>query len=150
MKDKTQTFYPPGKWHAVPTVSTGEMPSGPDHRGVEAHKQQDEASSLHAMFFHSGTSLGNSSFDNDGKGSLRFNYKQRVDNTAFGNYSSIEDIQELTQMFGGTLKVPERDYAWRELQDNVRVFKKLPRPRVGARWWVRHHVRRFIVVRRGK
>ena len=39
--------------------------------------------------------------------------------------------------------LPRRDYSWPEL-DHLYVSARLPRPRLGARFWVRTHVRRFI------
>lgn len=44
---------------------------------------------------------------------------------------------------GEELSLPERDYAWPALED-VPVYRKLPRPRLGTRCWVRTNARRYI------
>eukprot|EP00392_Amoebophrya_sp_AT5.2_P007958 g7977.t1 len=41
------------------------------------------------------------------------------------------------------MELPQRDYSWHFL-DCLYVSSKLPRPRLGARMWVRTHIRRFI------
>jgi len=52
------------------------------------------------------------------------------------------NITDITDM-GEECVVPPRDYAWPELAD-LGVFKRLPRPRLGSRCWVRTHTRRYI------
>eukprot|EP00746_Dinoflagellata_sp_MGD_P148996 gnl/MRDRNA2_/MRDRNA2_81112_c0_seq1.p1 gnl/MRDRNA2_/MRDRNA2_81112_c0~~gnl/MRDRNA2_/MRDRNA2_81112_c0_seq1.p1 ORF type:complete len:1338 (-),score=253.26 gnl/MRDRNA2_/MRDRNA2_81112_c0_seq1:78-4091(-) len=44
---------------------------------------------------------------------------------------------------GEIMELPVRDYAWRELDDIV-CYRNMPRPRMGSRYWVRTHVRKFI------
>eukprot|EP00913_Durusdinium_trenchii_P003937 g3646.t1 len=44
---------------------------------------------------------------------------------------------------GSPLELPRRDYGWNELR-HLEVFRKLPRPRLGSRSWVRTHTRRYI------
>lgn len=45
--------------------------------------------------------------------------------------------------FGEEVTIPEREYSWPHLRD-MRAYRKLPRPRLGARHWVRTHTRRYI------
>lgn len=44
---------------------------------------------------------------------------------------------------GEEVPLPARDYAWPAL-DDICVFRKLPRPRLGSRCWVRTNTRRYI------
>lgn len=44
---------------------------------------------------------------------------------------------------GDEVPLPERDYCWPDFRD-FKVFKRLPRPRLGSRCWVRTHTRRYI------
>lgn len=44
---------------------------------------------------------------------------------------------------GEEVPLPQRDYVWPELQD-LAVYRKLPRPRLGSRCYVRTHTRRYI------
>jgi len=53
-----------------------------------------------------------------------------------------EDDGEVWDL-GDEVALPERDYAWPAL-DDIQVFRKLPRPRLGARCWVRTNTRRYI------
>lgn len=44
---------------------------------------------------------------------------------------------------GEEVALPTRDYAWPAL-DDITVYRKLPRPRLGSRCWVRTNTRRYI------
>lgn len=68
-----------------------------------------------------------------------------------GGKVALEDHRRTDRMLdegddadlGEQIPLPERDYAWPEVRE-VAVFRKLPRPRLGARLWVRTHCRRYI------
>jgi len=52
-------------------------------------------------------------------------------------------IVEIEEDLGEEVVLPDRAYAWSDLR-SIRVHRMLPRPRLGARFWVRSHVRKFI------
>ncbi|CAK9047676.1 unnamed protein product [Durusdinium trenchii] len=54
-----------------------------------------------------------------------------------------EEEAEEEGPLGSPLELPRRDYGWNELR-HLEVFRKLPRPRLGSRSWVRTHTRRYI------
>lgn len=56
---------------------------------------------------------------------------------------SFEDDQEEEFDLGEEVVLPEREYAWPAL-DDIAVYRKLPRPRLGTRHWVRTNTRRYI------
>ena len=45
---------------------------------------------------------------------------------------------------GEPLEIPSRSYAWPEFADH-QYYNSAPRPRLGARYWVRNHIRRYIM-----
>jgi hypothetical protein len=45
--------------------------------------------------------------------------------------------------YGEEVELPAREYAWPVLRD-IGVYKRLPRPRLGARSWVRTNTRRYV------
>eukprot|EP00397_Hematodinium_sp_SG-2012_P007666 GEMP01007715.1.p1 GENE.GEMP01007715.1~~GEMP01007715.1.p1 ORF type:complete len:1163 (+),score=247.38 GEMP01007715.1:34-3489(+) len=53
------------------------------------------------------------------------------------------DTPTLQETLGKVVPLPARDYAWPDLAECT-VYEMLPRPRLGARLWVRSHIRRFI------
>lgn len=55
----------------------------------------------------------------------------------------VEDEHEGRADLGDAIPLPERDYAWDDLRD-LKVYRRLPRPRLGSRCWVRTHTRRYI------
>lgn len=44
---------------------------------------------------------------------------------------------------GDLVPLPDRDYCWHDLRD-LAIYRRLPRPRLGSRCWVRTHTRRYI------
>lgn len=63
-------------------------------------------------------------------------HKKRDQLAPAGSRKEEEDL-------GEEVPLPSRDYAWPTFRD-LAVYKKLPRPRLGARHWVRTHTRRYI------
>lgn len=56
---------------------------------------------------------------------------------------NFENAEEEEWDLGEEVEIPKRDYAWPAL-DDIKVFRKLPRPRLGSRHWVRTNTRRYI------
>jgi len=63
--------------------------------------------------------------------------------------SEVEDLHEEAtdsqdrRALGSRAELPSRDSCWPEFRD-LAVYRRLPRPRLGSRSWVRTHSRRFI------
>eukprot|EP00440_Ansanella_granifera_P075129 gb/GFBE01081535.1/.p1 GENE.gb/GFBE01081535.1/~~gb/GFBE01081535.1/.p1 ORF type:complete len:1342 (+),score=336.29 gb/GFBE01081535.1/:1-4026(+) len=71
-------------------------------------------------------------------------YREQLDaEIAEGEDVELEEEDEATRKLGKPLPLPTRDYCWGDFRD-MKVFRRLPRPRLGSRCWVRTHARRFI------
>ncbi|CAJ1330260.1 unnamed protein product, partial [Effrenium voratum] len=51
--------------------------------------------------------------------------------------------EEVDEGLGPALDLPSREYCWPDFR-GLEVFRRLPRPRLGSRSWVRTHSRRYI------
>eukprot|EP00933_Yihiella_yeosuensis_P079741 TRINITY_DN93152_c0_g1_i1.p1 TRINITY_DN93152_c0_g1~~TRINITY_DN93152_c0_g1_i1.p1 ORF type:complete len:1369 (+),score=308.95 TRINITY_DN93152_c0_g1_i1:82-4188(+) len=55
----------------------------------------------------------------------------------------LDEDDEVDAKLGRAVPLPEREYCWPILRD-LKVFRRLPRPRLGSRHWIRTHTRRYI------
>lgn len=63
--------------------------------------------------------------------------------TDLGGHFKRDTDQDVEIDYGEEVEIPARDYSWPELR-NMPVYRNLPRPRLGARTWVRTNTRRYI------
>jgi len=57
--------------------------------------------------------------------------------------AEADEDEDEDDKLGRPLQLPRRDYCWGDFAD-LKVYSRLPRPRLGTRCWVRTHTRRFI------
>eukprot|EP00930_Biecheleria_cincta_P035012 TRINITY_DN24122_c0_g1_i1.p1 TRINITY_DN24122_c0_g1~~TRINITY_DN24122_c0_g1_i1.p1 ORF type:complete len:1374 (-),score=210.11 TRINITY_DN24122_c0_g1_i1:86-4207(-) len=70
---------------------------------------------------------------------------EREDEHALEELSEGEDDEgaKVRSKLGRPLQLPKRDYCWGNIAD-LKVYARLPRPRLGSRAWIRTHARRYI------
>ncbi|CAE8619401.1 unnamed protein product [Polarella glacialis] len=55
----------------------------------------------------------------------------------------LEEDEQEAEKLGTPVELPPRDYTWPDVRE-LRAYRRLPRPRLGSRCWVRQHTRRYI------